>query len=143
MSVEDKDAAIAWERAVLGFDLIDGLGQLTHANPAAKQRGNVEEKVRAFWLGSDPEMASLGQAKARAQRQHSLSKGIVVLTIGMPRHRRALCLPRDPAASPQKCEATGKKDATCWRLTSPGTLAILRDVGCSPGDCVARAAGPR
>src|SRR2546421_2088697 len=27
----------------------------------------------------------------------------------------------------------GKKDATCWRLTSPGTLAILRGVGCAVG----------
>jgi hypothetical protein len=70
MRLEDKDAAIAWERAVLSFDLIDGPGQFTHANPAATQRGNVEKKVRAFWLDSDPEMASLGQAKARAQRQH-------------------------------------------------------------------------
>jgi hypothetical protein len=35
MRVEDKDAAIAWERAVLGFDLFDGSGQFTHANPAA------------------------------------------------------------------------------------------------------------
>jgi len=57
MRVEDRDAAIAWERAVLGFDLIDGPVQFTHTDPAAKQRGNVEEKVRASWLGSDPGMA--------------------------------------------------------------------------------------
>jgi hypothetical protein len=42
MRVEDRDAAIAWERAILGFDLIDGPVQFTHANPAAKQLGNVE-----------------------------------------------------------------------------------------------------
>jgi hypothetical protein len=28
------------------------------------------------------------------------------------------------------CEATGKQDATFWWLTSPGTSAILRGVGC-------------
>jgi hypothetical protein len=42
MGVEDMDAAIAWDRAVLGFDLIDGPVQFTHANPAAKQPGHVE-----------------------------------------------------------------------------------------------------
>ncbi len=57
MGVEDMDAAIVWDRAVLGFDLIDGPVKFTHANPAAKQRGNVEEQVRASWLGSDPGMA--------------------------------------------------------------------------------------
>ncbi len=35
------------------------------------------------------------------------------------------CLPRDPAAPSQECEATGKKDATLWRLTSPPTPPIL------------------
>jgi hypothetical protein len=107
MRVEERDAAIAWERAVLGFDLIDGPGQFTHANPAAKQRGNVEEKVRAFWLGSDPEMASLRQADAGAQREHRLPKGVVALTIGVPRHRRVPCLPRGPAASRQQCTGMG------------------------------------
>jgi hypothetical protein len=43
----------------------------------------------------------------------------------------------------QKCEATGKQDATLWRLTSTGTHAILRGVGRSPGDGVALEAGPR
>jgi len=43
------------------------------------------------------------------------------------------CLPRDPAAPSQQCEATGKKDATCWRLTSPVTPAILGGVGCARG----------
>jgi len=42
MRVEDMDAAIAWDRAVLGFDLIDGPVQFTHANPAALQPGHVE-----------------------------------------------------------------------------------------------------
>jgi hypothetical protein len=41
------------------------------------------------------------------------------------------------------CEAIGKQDATLWRLISPGTPAILRSVGCSPGDCVALEACPR
>jgi hypothetical protein len=56
---------------------------------------------------------------------------------------RAPCLPRDPSGtqSPglrpsQQCEVTGKKDATCWRLTSPGTLTILVDVGRSPGHTI-------
>src|SRR5205823_10123811 len=71
------------------------------------------------------------------------AKGIVALTIGVPRQGRAPCLPRDLAAPNQQCEATGKKDATLWRLTSPGTPAILRGVGRSPGDCVALEAGPR
>ena len=35
--------------------------------------------------------------------------------------------------SPPAMRSTGKKDATCWRLTSPGTLAILRGVGCAAG----------
>jgi hypothetical protein len=63
--------------------------------------------------------------------------------IGVPRHGRAPCLPRDQGASSQKCEATGKKHATLWRLTSPITPAILGGVGRSPGDCVALEAGPR
>jgi hypothetical protein len=57
MRVEDMDAAIAWDRAVRSDDLIDGPVQFTHANPAAKQLGHVEEKVRASWLGSDAGMA--------------------------------------------------------------------------------------
>src|SRR5438270_6499962 len=77
--------------------------------------------------------ARLRHANARAQRQHSLPKGIVPLMIRVPRHERAPCLPRDPAAPNQECEATGKKHATFWRLTSPGTLAILRGVGCARG----------
>ncbi len=48
----------------------------------------------------------------------------------------------NPAAPSQQCEATGKKDATLWGLTSPGSRAILRGVGRSPGDCVALSAGP-
>jgi hypothetical protein len=54
--------------------------------------------------------ASLLQANALAQPQHRLPKGIVVLTIGVPRHGRAPCLPHDPAAAPhQQCEAKGRK----------------------------------
>src|SRR6266849_1936914 len=56
--------------------------------------------------------AGLRQANARAQLEHDLPKGIVELTIRVPRHQRALCLPRDPAAPNQECEATGKKHAT-------------------------------
>jgi hypothetical protein len=77
--------------------------------------------------------ARLRQANARTQLQHSLPKDIAALLIRVPRHRRTLCLPRDPAAPIQKCEATGKKYATCWRLTSPGTPRILRGVGCARG----------
>jgi hypothetical protein len=61
------------------------------------------------------------------------AEGIVALTIGVPRHGRAPCLPRDPAAPSQECETTGKKDATLWRLTSPGAPALLRGVGCARG----------
>ena len=50
-----------------------------------------------------------------------------------PTHRCVPCLPRDPVAPNQQCEATGKKDATLWRLTSPGTPAILVSVGCAGG----------
>jgi hypothetical protein len=64
--------------------------------------------------------------------------GIVALTIGVPHHRRAPCLAGDPAAPSQECEATGKKHATFWRLTSPGTPAILRGVGRSPGHTIPR-----
>jgi hypothetical protein len=64
------------------------------------------------------------------------AESIVALTIGVPRHGRAHCLARDPAAPSQQCEAIGKKHATCWWLISPGTPAILRGVGRSPGDCV-------
>jgi hypothetical protein len=39
MRMEDMDAAIAWERAVLGLDLIDAPVQFTHADPVAKQPG--------------------------------------------------------------------------------------------------------
>ncbi len=77
--------------------------------------------------------AGLRQANARAQLEHGLSKGIVALMIGVPRDGRAPCLPRDLAALSQECEATGKKHATFWRLTSPGTPAILRGVGCARG----------
>jgi hypothetical protein len=38
--------------------------------------------------------------------------------------------PTAQAAPDLECEASGKKDATCWRLTSPGILAILRVIGC-------------
>jgi hypothetical protein len=34
-------------------------------------------------------------------------------------------LARDPEAPEQQCEATGKKDATLWRLTFPPTPPIL------------------
>ena len=61
------------------------------------------------------------------------AEGRVAPTRGVPRPGRAPCLARDPAAPNQEYEATGKKYATCWRLTSPGTLAILRDVGCAVG----------
>ncbi|HXZ04070.1 MAG TPA: hypothetical protein VEH81_04510, partial [Ktedonobacteraceae bacterium] len=57
--------------------------------------------------------AGLGQANAGAQIEHDLPKGIVALMIRVPRHRRAPFLARDPAASSQVCEATGKKYATC------------------------------
>ena len=43
MRLKDMEAAIAWERAVLGFDLIDGPAQFTHANPAALPLGNADE----------------------------------------------------------------------------------------------------
>jgi len=87
-------------------------------------------------VAGDPHQVSqadLRQANARAQLQHSLSKGIVALTIGVPRHRCAPYVARDPAAPNQECEAKGKKDATLWWLTSPGTLAILRGVGYARG----------
>ena len=87
--------------------------------------------------------AGLRQADAGAQRQHRLPKGIVTLTIGVPRHRRPLCLPRDPPAPGQQCEAIWKQHVTLWRLTSPSTPTILRGVGRSPGDCVTPEAGPR
>jgi hypothetical protein len=39
-----------------------------------------------------------------------------------------------PQAAPyQECEVTGKKHANLWRLTSPGTSAILRGVGYARG----------
>jgi hypothetical protein len=44
----------------------------------------------------------LCQPHARAQAQHDLPEGIVALTIGVPLHRRAPCLPRDPAAPGQE-----------------------------------------
>ena len=75
--------------------------------------------------------ARLRQANAGAQLEYELPKGIVALTIGVPGHRRAACLPRDPAAPPQPGEATGKQHATCWRLTSLATPAILGSVGCA------------
>ncbi len=81
--------------------------------------------------------ARLRQANAGAQLEHDLPKCIVALTVGVPRHGRAPCLPRNPAAPNQECEATGKKHATLWWLTSSGTPAILSGVGRSPGDCVA------
>ena len=68
--------------------------------------------------------------------ERSCGLGIVALTIGVPHHRRAPCLARDPAAPSQECEATGKKHATFWRLTSPVTPAILRGVGLSPGHTI-------
>jgi hypothetical protein len=47
----------------------------------------------------------------------------------------------NPAAPSQQCEATGKQDATLWWLTSPGSRAILRGVGRSPGECMAAVGG--
>src|SRR5690348_16959182 len=46
-------------------------------------------------------------------------------TLRIPTVRR--CVTR------QQCEVTGKKHATLWRLTSPGTIAILVGVGCARG----------
>src|SRR2546421_6019902 len=77
--------------------------------------------------------SDLRQADAGAQRQHRLPKGIVTLTIGVPRHRRPLCLPRDPPAPGQQCEAIWKQHVTLWRLTSPSTPAILVGVGYARG----------
>src|SRR5205085_10422363 len=77
--------------------------------------------------------AVLSQADAAAQPQHRLSNGIVSLTIGVPRHRRALCLPRDPSAPGQQCEANWKQHVTLWRLTSPSTPGILVGVGYARG----------
>ena len=88
----------------------------------------VADLPLADGTAGDPQQvgqACLGQAHAGAQLEHDLSKGIVALTIGVPRHRRPPCLPCDPAAPSQECEATAKKHATCWQLTSPGTPAIL------------------
>ncbi len=51
--------------------------------------------------------ARLRQANAGAQLEHDLPKGIVALTIGVPRHRRAPCLPRDPAAPREQCTGMG------------------------------------
>src|SRR2546421_7345782 len=67
------------------------------------------------------------------QLEHGLPKGMAALTKRVPRQGRALGLPRAPAAPNQKCEATGKQLATCWRLTFPATPAILRGVGCAVG----------
>jgi hypothetical protein len=53
--------------------------------------------------------AGLLQANAGAQPQHRLPKVIVLLSIGVPRHGRAPCLPHDPAAPHQQCEAQGSK----------------------------------
>jgi len=39
MRVQDMDAAIAWERAVLGFDLIDGPCPVHLREPGCKATG--------------------------------------------------------------------------------------------------------
>ena len=39
-----------------------------------------------------------GTAGDHQQLEHDLPEGIVALLIGVPRHRRTLCLPRGPAA---------------------------------------------
>jgi hypothetical protein len=52
--------------------------------------------------------AGLRQAKAGTQLEHSLPKGIVVLTIGVPRHRRAPFLARDPAPPREQCKGMGE-----------------------------------
>ena len=52
-------------------------------------------------VAGDPQeggQARLRQANAGAQLEHDLPEGIVALLIGVPRHRRTLCLPRGPAA---------------------------------------------
>ena len=103
-------------------------------------RQQAEHKVTRFLLGDRAARDSkrigqhgLRQAGAGAQLEHGLPKGIVALTIGVPRHRRPLCLPREPPAPGKQCEATGKKFVTFWRLTSPSTLAILGGVGYARG----------
>src|SRR5256714_4466943 len=85
--------------------------------------------------------AGLRQGDAGAQRQHRLPKGIVALTIGVPRHRRPLCLPRDPPAPGQQCEAIWKQHVTLWRLTSPSTPGILVGVGYARGGATLRGGG--
>jgi hypothetical protein len=82
-----------------------------------------------------------GQNFCHGVSLYSSVRPIIVLCLREDGH--APCLPRGLAAKSPHCEATGKPHATCWRLTSPGTPAILRGVGRSPGDCVALEAGPR
>src|SRR5690349_17497623 len=76
----------------------------------------------------DPQQSSqagLCQANTAAQLEHTLPKDVVALTIGVPRHRRAPCFPRDPAALYEECEPTGNKHGSFWQLTSPGPPATL------------------
>ena len=64
----------------------------------------------AYRTAGDPQQvgqAGLRQANAGAQFEHDLPKGIVALPVGVPRHRRALFLARDPAASRQQCKVMG------------------------------------
>jgi len=59
--------------------------------------------------------AGLRQAKALAQRQHRLPKDRVVLTIGVPRHGRAPCLPRDPG---QPTSNAKQREERCYPLVA-------------------------
>src|SRR5215472_6056783 len=56
--------------------------------------------------------AGLRQANAGPQLEHSLPKGIVVLTIGVPGHGLLLAFYMTRRHPAQECEAKGMKDAT-------------------------------
>jgi hypothetical protein len=61
-----------------------------------------------------------GQNFCHGVSLYSSVRPIIVLCLREDGH--APCLPRGLAAKSPQCEATGKQHATCWRLTSPGTV---------------------
>jgi hypothetical protein len=104
-------------------------------SPSAASGGQADiRSVKEKLSTSQTRASHASDAALNIGRSHGRETSIGPLWMAEhPFHRRAPCHPRDPAAPSQEWEAPGKQDVTLWRLTSPGTPAILIHVGCARG----------